>query len=579
MRRLLASFDRFVPLTLAEPGKRQRGQMVVLFSAVGAASMLGFAIAGSSLGIPTGAIIAFFAIALGHASVPFVVKLTQSIWLATQVFTFMWMMGAVVGMWVRGGVDNPAVMVLAPMPLIAMVLGGRRTGFSWFVIALLLLSTVAIAPDLGLTFRDQIASGDRVSYAVATVVMTLLSLGLLALSFTALEAMSDDSLRSATARTRAAENEAQMLRAGRLAALGEVASSLAHEINNPLMYVMANLEFLIDDMELPESAKEACVDAHEGTHRIAAIVKDLRAYASSDDQSIEPVDLAVVANSTARLVGGYVRKRARLVLDLSSCPPTDGNWSQLGQVVINLVVNATQSIDSGPASENEVRIRTGVDGELAYLEVSDTGRGIKADDLAKVTEPFFTTEHGGGGTGLGLSVTKNIVDRLGGLLDIESTVGVGTTVRISLELAAKNDDRDRRITVPVDVSLKIVLVDAEPLMAAALSRMLADHDFCTVENITDVETRIAKGDMPDLIMLDSHRGMEVSWKWFEQMEKNNPELSKRVIFLVGGTDRLDSQPVLSRCSERVVMKPIGRERLVEILDQFLPSGRKGGLAQ
>ena len=540
--------------------------MVVLFAAIGAAYCLGYAVVGPSLGLPVAAIIAYFALSMCFALIPIFVRRTGSIRWASHMFAVTWSACALGGMILRGGVDNPVPMMFAPLPLLVMVLSGRRDGAIWFGLSLTLVIVFAVLPDLGVVLLEQISPADRVFYNVGSVVAVMIFMVLAALGVSALDASQKNSLRSATKQRHAAENEAQMLRAGRLAALGEVASSLAHEINNPLMYAMANLEFLVDDDMLSPDAREACVDAHAGTLRIAAIVKDLRAYASSDDTSIEPVDLTVVANSTARLVGGYVKSRATLVLDLKPCPPIDGNWAQLGQVVINLVVNSAQSIEPGSIGSNEITIRTGVDGELSFLEVSDSGCGISADDLANVTEPFFTTERGGG-TGLGLSVTKNIVEQLGGTLDIESTVGSGTTVRVLLQPTPEESRRDRRLTLPsLETPLRILLIDAEPLMATSLARMLVEHELTVVDDVERAaELLREKPFLPDMIMLDSHRGSDSSWEWFVELEKRDAELADRVVFLVGGIEKLSSRLTLVGREERTLVKPVPREELASML--------------
>ncbi len=249
------------------------------------------------------------------------------------------------------------------------------------------------------------------------------------------------SILDITARKRAEaalrESEARLALADRLSSLGTLAAGVAHEINNPLAYVMANLEFARRDIYCgasPELA-QALADAADGAARVCRIVQDLKGFARADEDRAE-VDVAHVLRSTANLARAEVRRRGRLVVDLpQALPMVPANASRLAQVFLNLLVNAAQALPEGDPDRHEVRLRARVAGGQIVVEVEDTGAGIDPDIQGRIFDPFFTTKPVGIGTGLGLAISHRIVADLGGVIDVWSTPGEGATFRVSLPIA------------------------------------------------------------------------------------------------------------------------------------------------
>jgi PAS domain S-box-containing protein len=243
---------------------------------------------------------------------------------------------------------------------------------------------------------------------------------------------------------------AELVFADRLASIGTLAAGVAHEINNPLAYVLGNLEHLVrrsgpravEDAELVEVLREALY----GARRIAEIVRGLRVFARRDgDATPGPVDVAKAVTSAARMVEAQARPRARLVTDLAETPPVLGKEHEVSQIVLNLAINAIQAVPEGRPADNEVRISTRVarDGGVE-LAVRDTGAGIAPELLERIYEPFFTTKGVGEGSGLGLSICHGIVERMGGTIVAESTVGRGTTFTVRMPSAPLEPGRPPR---------------------------------------------------------------------------------------------------------------------------------------
>ncbi|HEY6458503.1 MAG TPA: PAS domain S-box protein, partial [Polyangiaceae bacterium] len=204
--------------------------------------------------------------------------------------------------------------------------------------------------------------------------------------------------------------EQQLVQADRLAALGTMAAGVAHEINNPLAYVMLNLEWIARKLPEVQDDRSSLVgltamldEARQGAERVSTIVRELRSFSRSDGETRASVDLAAAAQSAIRIAGHELRHRARIVLSFEPTRPVWANQARLEQVVINLLLNAAQAMPESRAEQNEIRVSVREDaGERAVLEVWDNGQGIPPEVLPRIFDPFFTTKPVGEGTGLGL---------------------------------------------------------------------------------------------------------------------------------------------------------------------------------
>jgi len=242
---------------------------------------------------------------------------------------------------------------------------------------------------------------------------------------------------------------AKVAQTERLAALGTLAAGLAHEINNPLTYVLLQLAQAIrllptlasEDSRARVAQVETLVRGSlEGAERIRGIMAGIRAFSRSDDISVKLVDVRVPIDAALKLVMNEIRHRARLVKTYTDPPLVLANEGQLGQVFLNLITNAVQAIAEGNAQAHEIRVSATSDeaGDLV-IELSDTGEGIPAHLLGRIFEPYFSTKPVGHGTGLGLSISHSILSSFGGKITVASEVGRGATFRIVLPAARKDN--------------------------------------------------------------------------------------------------------------------------------------------
>jgi PAS domain S-box-containing protein len=261
--------------------------------------------------------------------------------------------------------------------------------------------------------------------------------------------------------------ERKLVQADRLAAIGTMAAGVAHEINNPLAYVLLNLSLLA--RTLPEALRDSprldavmnmLNDARHGVDHVATVVRDLTTFSRGDTETSAPVDLQAVALSAIKLSAYEVRRRATIQTTFEPAPLVFGNEARLEQVVLNLLINAAQAVLHENTSANVIRVRiAATDDNRVALEVEDNGSGIPAEVLPHIFDPFFTTKPVGVGTGLGLSICHGIVTSLGGTITATSATGRGTTFRVTLPVvgvdrhAAGAGDTDPDLTEPASATL------------------------------------------------------------------------------------------------------------------------------
>jgi signal transduction histidine kinase len=237
----------------------------------------------------------------------------------------------------------------------------------------------------------------------------------------------------------------------RLASLGRLAASVGHELNNPLAYVLANVAFM--ERELARSSGLPVEHAQrfttyvslvgEGARRMRDIVHDLKTLARGDAEERGLVDVQQILDVCTNMAEHELRARARLVKDYRGSDSVRGTEARLGQVFLNLLVNAAQAIPAGDVDGNEVRVMVRASHEQVIVEISDTGIGIPSEHMDRIFEPFFTTKEGAG-TGLGLPISHRIVTSIGGTLTCEPRAAGGTMFRVALPSAGEGGANDGR---------------------------------------------------------------------------------------------------------------------------------------
>jgi PAS domain S-box-containing protein len=360
--------------------------------------------------------------------------------------------------------------------------------------------------------------------------------------------------------------QAQVHASARLAALATLAGGLAHEINNPLAAVLANVGMALESLDREEALRTALLEIRTGSERVRDIVRGMRILARSDSNERELVDVDDAVEKSIAFATPVLRYRARLVRSLGRPGYVEAVPSHLVQVLVNLLVNASQALPEERAEANEVCVSTSSEAGQVVIEVRDNGRGIPDALQSRIFEPFFTTRDVGAGTGLGLSICHGIVTSSGGTLSVVSQVGRGSTFRIVLPaVAGARVARPAALPVhaPDPTSLlpparpRLLVIDDEPVLTRILQRGLAkEFDVVTVNRGRDALAALAPGREPfDLILCDlmmpEFSGQDV----YEEVTRQSPELARRFVFMTGGAFTPRSRQFLESVQAPVLDKP------------------------
>lgn len=483
-----------------------------------------------------------------------------------------------------GGLQASPIIAIAFTPLIAMFLLGWRGSLGWTV-----ASCGSVVGFKLLETHGMLPPSDEANRTLPAVAAFLLSLAMFGIAYSyesirtqALDAarLKQEEAQEAERKRARAEAEAQLEKADRMSSLGMLAAGIAHEINNPLTYVLTNLAYIREEIESVQSSEGAATDAlgdvEVAVERIRRIVTDLKTFVRPEDETIARLQLSEVVQSAIKLAANEINHRATLVEQYSTAPPVDAAESRLVQVLLNLLVNAAQAIPEGAVSENQIRVTVAPrDDDSVMVEVQDTGSGIDPETLSKITEPFFTTKPVGVGTGLGLSVCANIIRQLGGTLEFDSEVGRGTTARVVLP-AADPDAHTSLKPVPSAVptptgKARVLVVDDDPLVRRALRRILSAHELVEAESGRSALERLAEDDAYDLILCDLMMPDLTGADVYDELSRERAELLDRFVFMTGGAFTERPRELIGHVDTPVLEKPFDvaaiRKLVAEALDR------------
>ncbi len=367
---------------------------------------------------------------------------------------------------------------------------------------------------------------------------------------------------------------ARMMHMDRMIAAGTLAAGVGHELNNPLTYVIGNLDFALG--QLPETealagARKALEDALEGSQRIRTIVRQLRTFSADEEDTRETVSLRGVIESVVGMAANEIRHRAELVMELDGQICVYGNENKLGQVMLNLLINAAHAIEEGARRQNKICVRTATDGPWSVVEVSDTGQGIAADQLPRIFDPFFTTKSVGQGTGLGLYICQRIVESHEGRIEVESTPGEGTHIRVLLP-NAEHLSASQSLTGGAEVEAlergRVLVIDDEPLIGRALKRMLGnDHEVTAFVSARRALEHLEEDCGFDLILCDLMMPDVTGMDFHRRVRKQTPALAERIVFITGGAFTPKALEFLEATTNPCLEKPLDIDTVRDLVRQ------------
>ncbi|MGE4232975.1 MAG: ATP-binding protein [Bacteriovoracia bacterium] len=370
----------------------------------------------------------------------------------------------------------------------------------------------------------------------------------------------------------------QITRQERLYSLGTLAAGVAHEINNPLVFIITNLEELLNQASLQE-IHETLHEINEGAQRIRDIVSGLKSLSREGDESAKaPVDLNRAVKSALKVATNEIRHRAILTTEFGILPRIMAIEYKLIQVFVNLIVNAAQAMPERDINKNYIQVRTHTNKEAIIVSVKDTGVGMDEDTVKHIFDPFFTTKPVGVGTGLGLSISHKIVTDLGGRMNVKSIVGEGTVFEVIFPesvIAQKADSKSpsngkKSKVFRTQKDFRIMVIDDEELIVKSVHRYLSK--WFTVEGLTNSKEALEilrANNHYDLIICDLMMPKLTGMDVYTALKSNSSPYTKKFIFISGGVFTEKAENFLKTEKPLVLSKPFTTTALQEIIQRFI----------
>jgi len=377
--------------------------------------------------------------------------------------------------------------------------------------------------------------------------------------------------------------QAQLVMAGRLASVGTLAAGVAHEVNTPLAVMLANLEWVerqlgaaIENLECrdehgPEVAARLRIleaplnDVRDAAERVSLIMKDLTLFSRPETAEQGAAELGPVLDSAARMAAHELKHRARLVHDYGSLPWVQGSESRLGQVFLNLLINAAHAIPEGQEG-HEVRVSAREAGpERVTVEVRDTGGGIDPSVVDRIFDPFFTTKDKNLGTGLGLAICHRIVSDVGGSIEVESEPGKGSVFRVHLRRgnpAARAVSSPGRRPVEAARAARVLAIDDDAAILRTVMTLIGkDGEVRATTSAREALAELVRGARYDVVLCDLTMPDMSGVEFYQQLTEKLPEMAARVVFVTGGAVTNADRDFLDRVSNRTLKKPFTAQEL------------------
>jgi signal transduction histidine kinase len=391
--------------------------------------------------------------------------------------------------------------------------------------------------------------------------------------------------------------EVRLAQTDRLTSMGTLAAGVAHQINNPLAYVLLNLGFVTEEMQsllrigevaagenanIDGRAREVLLaldHARDGAERIRDIVWSLKTFFRPERETCVALDVTRVLDAALAMVQNEIRHRARLVKNYAlDVPEVFANEARLGQMFLNLVLNAVQALPEDRALANEIRVSARpLPPDCIVVEIEDNGVGIPSQLHGRIFEPFFSTKPVGVGTGLGLSICHGVVAALRGTLTFESEVGKGTVFRVELPTAVRasaatqpTSPPDARISrdahLPLTRRSRILVVDDEPIVCFSLERLLArEADVVTATSAGRALAMIQEGQRFDVLLCDLMLPEMDGPALYESIRDVDPLQAKRVVFMTGGVFTVRARDFLETVENKRLSKPFDVDALLAVV--------------
>ncbi len=405
--------------------------------------------------------------------------------------------------------------------------------------------------------------------------------------------------------------QARLVQSDRLASMGLLAAGVAHEINNPLSYVICNLESLTEDLpKLVSAAKRAptgaaglmtgeartaglddgaealelaavedavsrAAEALAGVRRIGEVARGLGTFARVESADLNNVDVRSALDAAVSMARHEIKYRARVLKAFAEVPAVWASEGKLAQVFLNLLVNAAHAIGEGDVEGNQISLRVWATDEHVNVEVADTGAGIAPENLARVFDPFVSSKSIGTGSGLGLAISRNIISEFGGDIRMESEVGVGTRALVRLPVTKRGvepqpAERPAKAALAREVPGRILIVDDEPTIRSSMRRLLERaHQVTTAGSGAEAKALLERDAAFDVILCDLMMPDMTGMDLHEWLLGHDAAAASRMVFVTGGAYTPRASEYLARAGNRRLEKPFESAALRSIVAELL----------
>ena len=373
------------------------------------------------------------------------------------------------------------------------------------------------------------------------------------------------------------EMRARLLLADRMASVGTLAAGVAHELNNPLAYVLSNLRLTLEDIiesddsdsELLKRSKQQIDEAIHGAERMRHIVRDLKTFSRADDDLKANVSVTTILESSINMCWNEIRHRCTLHKEFDDPPLVEANESRLGQVFLNLLINASQAMPGDDVHRNSITVCAFEnDAGETVVQVVDNGHGIAPGHLKRIFDPFFTTKKQSEGTGLGLSICRNLVEAESGVIEVESVENEGTTFEVRLPATTKEFTKKHTLSPPPATEgprTKVVVIDDEELVGNSIRRALRNHDIQVFTNPIEALEVLRSSEAFDVIFCDIMMPEMSGTELYSQVQMRRPDVAERFVFITGGAFTTSARDFLARTPVLCLDKPFDVAQLRELM--------------
>jgi len=370
--------------------------------------------------------------------------------------------------------------------------------------------------------------------------------------------------------------EEQLRIRDRMASVGSMAAGIAHEINNPLTYVLGNLQLARTEIarggQDTAKALTALEEAVEGVQRVNRLVRDLRGFSHPGSDKRQTVDLVRVIDATLRIAEKQFFHRVTLVRDIHAVPLVLGHEGRIGQVLLNLLSNAAAAIAEGGEGPHEIRVRAHTEDGEAIVEVTDTGPGLPAHLGATIFDPFVTTKAVGEGTGLGLSICRNIVASMGGSITARAAYPRGATFRIRLPpYSSAHHEVVPSEAPPVTKTRngRVLVIDDDERVARVTAGALSGHDVTELNDPVEALRTLEDGADFDVIVCDLMMPRLSGSELYRKAIERRPDLASRFVFITGAGLTPETRTFIDETERPLLHKPFDLRELRELVGRHI----------